>query len=71
MTDEQTARHIIQIAKGGIEIGGIDERILIPNIVGVIRAERELCAEIADAYIDDQNKTVLASAVARAIRARS
>jgi hypothetical protein len=42
MTLEERARSCIHVAKSGISFAGIDERVLIPNIVEALRAvERE------------------------------
>lgn len=67
MSDIAQARGIISVAKGGIKIAGIDERILIPNIVGLLKAEREACAQIAEAI---DSKRGNEAEIARAIRER-
>lgn len=57
MAPEYIARRCIHVAKGGISFAGIDERVLIPNIVEAIRsAERsayERAALCADPHEDD------------------
>lgn len=56
MTPEDKVRRSVILAKGGIEWAGIDERVLIPNLVADLtqaRSEgfakaREMAARIAD-----------------------
>jgi hypothetical protein len=59
MTHEERARSCIYVAKSGISFAGIDERVLIPNIVEALRAvEREAyerAAKLCEQYRHDAN----------------
>lgn len=40
LSPEMNARRLIMVAKGGISIAGIDERILIPNLTAVFEDQQ-------------------------------
>lgn len=56
MTDyEEEARRLIVLAKGGVTIAGIDERILLPNIAAALRIAENRGIERAAGYTEGES----------------